>query len=207
MKELLLSVENISKTFYKKNENHLAVDNMSFQIYEGECVGLVGESGCGKSTISKMITRLIPCDSGSIIYKGNDISKFNKTSMKKIRNEIQMIFQNPIDSFNPRMKLVDSVSEGLKHNTNLNKKEREDKVKKVFDVVGLKEEYLNRYIKGISGGECQRAAIARVILINPKLLICDEITSALDVSVQAQIVSLLNNFKKKSEYVLFIYNS
>lgn len=197
MKKLLLNVKNVSKSFSNDKKTFLAVDDVTFDIYEGECVGIVGESGCGKSTLSKILTKLIPLDKGEIYYKGQNISKLKKAEMSNIRKEIQLIFQNPKDSFNPRMKLLESVSEGLIHNTNYNKEERREAVKKAFDLVGLKEDYLNRYISKISGGECQRAAIARSILIQPKLLICDEITSALDVSVQAQIVSLLCDLKEE----------
>ncbi|MDY4574109.1 MAG: ABC transporter ATP-binding protein [Intestinibacter sp.] len=194
---MILDVKNLTKTFEKNNKTFTAVDNISFQINKGECLGIVGESGSGKSTIAKMLVRLLNPDSGEINFLGKDLATANKSELQATRKDIQMIFQNPLDSFNPRKKLKTSVGAGLKYIMGLNKKEIDKKVNEALNLVGLKPEYADRYINKISGGECQRAAIARAILVEPKLLICDEITSALDVSVQAQIIDLLVDLRNK----------
>ena len=194
---MILDVKNLTKTFEKNNKTFTAVDNISFQVNKGECLGIVGESGSGKSTIAKMLVRLLNPDSGEINFLGKDLVTANKSELQATRKDIQMIFQNPLDSFNPRKKLKTSVGAGLKYIMGLNKKEIDKKVNEALNLVGLKPEYADRYINKISGGECQRAAIARAILVEPKLLICDEITSALDVSVQAQIIDLLVDLRNK----------
>ena len=194
---MILDVKNLTKTFEKNNKTFTAVDNISFQVNKGECLGIVGESGSGKSTIAKMLVRLLNPDSGEINFLGKDLATANKSELQATRKDIQMIFQNPLDSFNPRKKLKTSVGAGLKYIMGLNKKEIDKKVNEALNLVGLKPEYADRYINKISGGECQRAAIARAILVEPKLLICDEITSALDVSVQAQIIDLLVDLRNK----------
>ena len=188
---MILDVKSLTKTFEKNNTVFTAVDNVNFQLDKKECLGIVGESGSGKSTIAKMLVKLLEPDNGEINFLGKDLVTFNKSELRKTRKDIQMIFQNPMDSFNPRKKLKTSVGAGLKYTLNLNKKQIEEKVNEAFNLVGLKSEYKDRYINKLSGGECQRAAIARSVIIEPKLLICDEITSALDVSVQAQIIDLL----------------
>lgn len=188
---MILDVKNLTKTFEKNNTVFTAVDNVNFQLDKKECLGIVGESGSGKSTIAKMLVKLLEPDNGEINFLGKDLVTINNLELRKTRKDIQMIFQNPMDSFNPRKKLKTSVGAGLKYTLGLNKKEIDEKVDEALNLVGLKSEYKDRYINKISGGECQRAAIARSIIIEPKLLICDEITSALDVSVQAQIIDLL----------------
>ena len=196
---MILDVKSLTKTFEKNNTVFTAVDNVNFQLDKKECLGIVGESGSGKSTIAKMLVKLLEPDNGEINFLGKDLVTFNKSELRKTRKDIQMIFQNPMDSFNPRKKLKTSVGAGLKYTLNLNKKQIEEKVNEAFNLVGLKSEYKDRYINKLSGGECQRAAIARSVIIEPKLLICDEITSALDVSVQAQIIDLLVQLREKMD--------
>ena len=196
---MILDVKNLTKTFLKNGNIFTAVDNVSFTVDKKECLGIVGESGSGKSTIAKMLVRLLDPDGGEINFLGKDLATASKSELVKSRKDIQMIFQNPMDSFNPRRKLKASVGAGLKYTTNLSKSEIDKKVIDALNLVGLKPEYADRYINRISGGECQRAAIARSILVEPKLLICDEITSALDVSVQAQIIDLLIELREKMD--------
>lgn len=196
---MILDVKNLTKTFEKNNTVFTAVDNVNFQLDKKECLGIVGESGSGKSTIAKMLVKLLEPDNGEINFLGKDLVTINNLELRKTRKDIQMIFQNPMDSFNPRKKLKTSVGAGLKYTLGLNKKEIDEKVDEALNLVGLKSEYKDRHINKISGGECQRAAIARSIIIEPKLLICDEITSALDVSVQAQIIDLLVQLREKMD--------
>ena len=196
---MILDVKNLTKTFEKNNTVFTAVDNVNFQLDKKECLGIVGESGSGKSTIAKMLVKLLEPDNGEINFLGKDLVTINNLELRKTRKDIQMIFQNPMDSFNPRKKLKTRVGAGLKYTLGLNKKEIDEKVDEALNLVGLKSEYKDRYINKISGGECQRAAIARSIIIEPKLLICDEITSALDVSVQAQIIDLLVQLREKMD--------
>ena len=196
---MILDVKNLTKTFEKNNTVFTAVDNVNFQLDKKECLGIVGESGSGKSTIAKMLVKLLEPDNGEINFLGKDLVTINNLELRKTRKDIQMIFQNPMDSFNPRKKLKTSVGAWLKYTLWLNKKEIDEKVDEALNLVGLKSEYKDRYINKISGGECQRAAIARSIIIEPKLLICDEITSALDVSVQAQIIDLLVQLREKMD--------
>lgn len=196
---MILDVKNLTKTFEKNNTVFTAVDNVNFQLDKKECLGIVGESGSGKSTIAKMLVKLLEPDNGEINFLGKDLVTINNLELRKTRKDIQMIFQNPMDSFNPRKKLKTSVGAGLKYTLGLNKKEIDEKVDEALNLVGLKSEYKDRHINKISGGECQRAAIARSIIIEPKLLICDEITSALDVSVQAQIIELLVQLREKMD--------
>lgn len=182
MTNLVLDVKGLKKTFIRQKKEKIAVDNIDFHIKPGECLGLIGESGSGKSTTAYMVGGLLKPSSGNILFNGN---------------YMQMIFQNPNMSFSPRMRLLDSICEGLRYHTNLSKMEIEQRALEALDMVLLKREYADRYSWQLSGGECQRAAIARAILIRPQLLICDEVTSALDVSVQAQIIHLLYNLKKE----------
>lgn len=196
---MILDVKNLTKTFEKNNTLFTAVDNVNFQLDKKECLGIVGESGSGKSTIAKMLVKLLEPDNGEINFLGKDLVTINRSELRKTRKDIQMIFQNPMDSFNPRKKLKTSVGAGLKYTMGLNKKQIDEKVDEALNLVGLKSEYKYRYINKLSGGECQRAAIARSVIIEPKLLICDEITSALDVSVQAQIIDLLVQLREKMD--------
>ena len=192
----ILKVENLKKVYIKDKNEFTAVNNVDLNIKEGECVGLVGESGCGKSSIARMITNLERHSGGDIFINGINMQEFNKK--KELYKQVQMIFQNPLDSFNPRIKLGNSIGE-IKVNLGYNKREIKKEVIELLEKVGLSEDYYYRYPKEVSGGQCQRAAIARALLIKPTLLICDEPTSALDVSVQGQIINLLNDIKEKTK--------
>ena len=192
----ILKVENLKKVYIKDKNEFTAVNNVDLNIKEGECVGLVGESGCGKSSIARMVTNLERHSGGDIFINDINMKEFNKK--KELYKQVQMIFQNPLDSFNPRIKLGNSIGE-IKVNLGYNKREIKKEVIELLEKVGLSEDYYYRYPKEVSGGQCQRAAIARALLIKPKLLICDEPTSALDVSVQGQIINLLNEIKEKTK--------
>lgn len=194
---MILKVDNLKKTFYKNNNRFTAVDDVSFKVDEGECLGIIGESGSGKSTVANMVAGLISCDSGDMFFLDTELP--NKPSRKGQldRKNMQMVFQNPILSFNPKMTVFDSVAEGLRYNTKKTKKEIENLVYETLDMVDIPREYATKKSFELSGGESQRVAIARAIIIRPKLLICDEVTSSLDVSVQAQIIKLLYNLKSE----------
>ena len=191
MKEDLLIIENISKTFkVDKNKELQALKNINIRLKKGECIGIVGESGCGKSTLARIIVGIERKSSGKIIFDNKEIEGISKTK------DIQMIFQNPLSSFNPRMKIVDYMWEPLRNYFKLSKKDSIPFIKKSLIDVGLDENALEKYPHEFSGGQLQRITIARAIIIKPKLIVCDEITSALDVSVQKQILELLKKLQK-----------
>ena len=191
MKEDLLIIENISKTFkVDKNKELQALKNINIRLKKGECIGIVGESGCGKSTLARIIVGIERKTSGKIIFDNKEIEGISKTK------DIQMIFQNPLSSFNPRMKIVDYMWEPLRNYFKLSKKDSIPFIKKSLIDVGLDENALEKYPHEFSGGQLQRITIARAIIIKPKLIVCDEITSALDVSVQKQILELLKKLQK-----------
>lgn len=202
-KKPLLEVNNLSKYFVsdkkwfsKKQFTVKAVDNVSFKIYEGETVGLVGESGCGKTTLGRTILGLEKITKGEIIYKGKDISSLSKGEFRALRKEIQIIFQDPYSSLNPRIPVGKAILEPMKVHHILNSdEERKQEVMRVLKRVGLEEEHYYRYPHEFSGGQRQRIGIARTIVLKPKLIVCDESVSALDVSVQAQVLNLLNELK------------
>ena len=185
----ILKVENLSKLF-KQKQRITGVKNIDFNLYQGECLGIIGESGCGKSTIAKLITRLIDADTGNIYFNQQNITKLKGKELKNFYKNIQMIFQMPHNSFNPRQKLGDSIIEILTNN-GIDKQQAKIQMKTLFAKVGLNNELSQRYPHQVSGGQCQRVAIARAISINPQILICDEATSSLDVTIQKQIVDLL----------------
>ena len=191
MKEDLLIIENISKTFkVDKNKELQALKNINIRLKKGECIGIVGESGCGKSTLARIIVGIERKTSGKIIFDNKEIEGISKTK------DIQMIFQNPLSSFNLRMKIVDYMWEPLRNYFKLSKKDSIPFIKKSLIDVGLDENALEKYPHEFSGGQLQRITIARAIIIKPKLIVCDEITSALDVSVQKQILELLKKLQK-----------
>ena len=191
MKEDLLIIENISKIFkLDKNKELQALKNVNIRLKKGECIGIVGESGCGKSTLARIIVGIEKKSSGKIIFDNKEID-----SISKIK-DIQMIFQNPLSSFNPRMKIVDYMWEPLRNYFKLSKKDSIPFIEKSLIDVGLDEKSLEKYPHEFSGGQLQRITIARAIIIKPKLIVCDEITSALDVSVQKQILELLKKLQK-----------
>ena len=191
MKDDLLIIENISKTFkVDKNKELKALKNVNIQLKKGECIGIVGESGCGKSTLARIIVGIEKKTSGKIIFDNKEIEGISKIK------DIQMIFQNPLSSFNPRMKIVDYMWEPLRNYFKLSKKDSIPLIKKSLIDVGLDENALEKYPHEFSGGQLQRITIARAIIIKPKLIVCDEITSALDVSVQKQILELLKKLQE-----------
>ena len=206
MKKTILSVTNIkvnfftNKQFYfpwQKREIIKAVDDVSFNLKEGETLGIVGETGCGKSSLARAIIKMIPITSGKIIWKDEDLLNFNKSKMQKTRKEIQMIFQDPLASLNPRMNIGEIISEPLKtHYPKIGNNKIKNEVKEMMVKVGLLPNLINRYPHEFSGGQCQRIGIARALILKPKLIICDEPVSALDVSIQAQVINLLKNLQK-----------
>ncbi len=201
----LLEVKNLKKYFnlrggfiFQSSSGIVkAVDDISFSIREGKTFGLVGESGCGKSTTARVILRLIQHSSGSVIYDGKDLFNLNKKQMFKVRRDIQIIFQDPYASLSPRMTIGDIINEPLEIHKIGDKRTRIKRVKELLDVVGLNPEHLNRYPHEFSGGQRQRIGIARALALTPRLLLCDEPVSALDVSVQAQILNLLADLQKE----------
>ncbi|WP_103529821.1 ABC transporter ATP-binding protein, partial [Streptomyces sp. SM12] len=173
-----------------------AVDGVSFELYPGETLGIVGESGCGKSTVAKLLMSLERPTSGEIFYKGEDISRLSGRALKAVRRNIQMVFQDPYTSLNPRMTVGDIIGEPFEiHPEVAPKGDREAKVRELLDVVGLNPEYINRYPHQFSGGQRQRIGIARGLALNPEIIICDEPVSALDVSVQAQVINLMEKLQ------------
>lgn len=199
----ILEVKNVEKEYlstvglFGKKQSFKAVDDVSFKIYEGETVGLVGESGCGKSTLGNAILQLDKATAGHIFYKGNDITKLNKDEIRKLRKEIQLIFQDPYSSLNPRIPVGKAIMEPMKvHGLYKNDTERKAKTIEILERVGLGEAFFNRYPHEFSGGQRQRIGIARTIALQPKLIVCDESVSALDISVQAQVLNLLNELKE-----------
>lgn len=198
----LLEVIDLDKTYvsktslFGKSTSFKAVDGVSFKVYAGETLGLVGESGCGKSTLGNAITRLEPATSGKILYRGQDLTKLSEADMRKLRKEIQIIFQDPYASLNPRIRVGEAIMEPMKvHGLFASDADRKQKTIEILGKVGLDETYFNRYPHEFSGGQRQRIGIARAIALLPKLIICDESVSALDISVQAQVLNLLNNLK------------
>ncbi|HAR5069807.1 TPA: ABC transporter ATP-binding protein [Staphylococcus aureus] len=198
--EVLLSIKNLKQYFNagKKNEVR-AIENISFDIYKGETLGLVGESGCGKSTTGKSIIKLNDITSGEILYEGIDIQKIRKRKdLLKFNKKIQMIFQDPYASLNPRLKVMDIVAEGIDiHHLATNKRDRKKRVYDLLETVGLSKEHANRYPHEFSGGQRQRIGIARALAVEPEFIIADEPISALDVSIQAQIVNLLLKLQRE----------
>ena len=192
----------IQQGFLKKVVGQVkAVDDVSFSIYEGETLGLVGESGSGKSTVAKMILRAIEPTEGEILFRENgdftNVVELKKADLKRVRRDIQMIFQDPHSSLNPRQRVKDIIGEPLLVNGVARGKELEKRVAKLMDAVGLRSEYMIRYPHAFSGGQRQRIGIARALALNPKLIVCDEPVSALDVSIQAQILNLLNDLQEE----------
>ena len=203
MSEPLLSVKNMKKTFqanggmFSKKKFVHAVNDVSFDIYPGETFSLVGESGCGKSTTGKLIDHLITPDSGEIWFEGKEISRLSEKEMRPLRSDIQMVFQDPYGSLNPRMKVQDLIGEPLLIHTNMSAGERLKKVHELLGTVGLSPSHGERYPHEFSGGQRQRIGIARALTVQPKLIIADEPVSALDVTIQAQIMELLQKLQEE----------
>ena len=194
----LLEIKKLSKQFALEGGRKLtAVDNVSLELYSGQSLGIVGESGCGKSTLAKIVAHLESVTSGNILYKNSDITHLKGEELRQNRKKLQMIFQDPSASFNPRMKIGDMVSEPLVNFKLMNKREALQETKELLTMVGLPEDFISRYPHQLSGGQKQRAAIARALSLKPEILVCDEATSDLDVSVQAQVVQLLVDLQKE----------
>jgi len=204
MSKILLEVDNLRKyypvtagLFSKRVADIRAVDGVSFYITEGETLGLVGESGCGKSSLGRALLRLEEPTAGRVLYKGSDIMMWNRRQLKELRREAQMIFQDPQSSLDPRMTIEDSIGEALLIHGIDNEKERLEKVEELLIRVGLEPEHTMRYPHELSGGQKQRIGIARALAVNPKLIVADEPVSALDVSVQAQILNLIMDLQQE----------
>ncbi|MDO8885291.1 ATP-binding cassette domain-containing protein, partial [Candidatus Oleimmundimicrobium sp.] len=203
--DALLKVKDLVKYFpikrgvmFQKEVGKIhAVDGISFHINKGETFGLVGESGCGKTTTARLILRLIEPTSGTVSFKGENILTYDKNKMRETRREIQVIFQDPFASLNPRMTVGDIIGEPLLVHEVANGFECKKRVKELLEMVGLESEYTQHYPHQFSGGQRQRIGVARALALNPKLIICDEPVSALDVSVQSQIINLLAELQKK----------
>ncbi|MBR9952471.1 dipeptide ABC transporter ATP-binding protein [Eubacteriaceae bacterium Marseille-Q4139] len=200
----LLSVEHlktyfdVTKGIFSKRQIVKAVDDVSFSVGEGETFGLVGESGCGKSTLGRTLVKIYPATSGRILYKGKDIANLHGEEEKAFRKEVQMIFQDPYASLNPRMTVGEIIKEPMEIHGILNSaKEREERAAELLKTVGLKPDHIRRYPHEFSGGQRQRISIARTLALNPKFIICDEPISALDVSIQAQIINLLQEIQQE----------
>lgn len=213
--EKILSVQNVSK-YYKKRGGATkktdpfvkAVNEVSFDVSKGETLGLVGESGCGKSSISRCIMKLQDVTSGDIFFEGESIKDLKGKDLKHFRRNVQMIFQNPFSSLNPRMTVGDLIGEPLRIHEHLSKRDADQEVKKLIELVGLSANSAYKYPHEFSGGQRQRIVIARALALRPELVICDEPVSALDVSVQSQILNLLNSLKKDFQltYIFISHN-
>ena len=197
LSEKLVSVRDLVKHFPVEGSDDVvrAVDGVTFQIFAGETLGLVGESGCGKSTVGRCILRLIEPTSGEVNFQGRDVLSLDRRELRQMRRQMQIIFQDPYASLNPRMKIGDIVGEPLVIHNEGTKSERRDRVAHLLRRVGLDPDYMNRYAHEFSGGQRQRIGVARTLALNPKLIVADEPVSALDVSVQAQVVNLLQELQ------------
>jgi len=195
----LVRVRNLVKHFPVENSDDVvrAVDGVSFEILRGETLGLVGESGCGKSTVGRCLLRLIEPTSGEIDFEGRDVVKMGRSEMRDLRREMQIVFQDPYASLNPRMKVGDIIAEPLVIHQIGNRQERRERVANLMSKVGLDPDYMNRYSHEFSGGQRQRIGVARTLALNPKLIVADEPVSALDVSVQAQVVNLFQDLQEE----------
>lgn len=195
----LIETVDLKKYFKVGDKSFLhAVDGINMKVYAGETIGVVGESGCGKSTLGRTILRLIEPTSGQILYKGDDITKYNAQQMKRMRQELQIIFQDPYASLDPRKSVVEIIAEYMIINKTLpTKREIFNRAAHLMDVVGLARRYATAYPHELDGGRRQRIGIARALSVNPKFIVCDEPVSALDVSIQAQIINLLKSLQEK----------
>lgn len=205
--EPILRVENLRKTFSRQGQaDFAAVNGIDFELFPGECLAIIGESGSGKTTAVNLIARLLDATSGSIFLDGREITHLRGRQLRQVYKTMQMVFQTPADSFDPRRTLGDGIGESLR-NAGVSRKETRERVGELLKKCGLSPEFASRYPHQVSGGQCQRAAIARALAIEPKLLICDETTSALDVTVQKEVLDLLNELRaqqSESLSILFI---
>ncbi len=203
-REVLLELKDLHTFFKVKTGTLKAVNGIDLTMYRGETIGLVGESGCGKSTLGKTIMRLYKPDSGQVLYKGRDIWQYDKKELLKYRKEVQMIFQDPYASLDPLTIIGDTVAEGMDIQHMYQGKERTPKIMELLRMIGLGSEHVNRFPHEFSGGQRQRIGIARALAVEPELIVCDEPISALDVSIQAQIVNILNELQNELE-VSFLF--
>lgn len=206
--DTILELKNVTRSFKKQGKETVkAVDRVSIAVKPGEVYGIVGESGSGKSTIARLITRLIDVSSGEIWFEGENITHMQGARLRKIYEDMQMVFQNPVGSFDPRKTLGYGIGEGLK-NRGISKKEIRRRVEDLLEQCGLQPELADRYPGEVSGGQCQRAAIARALAVDPRLIILDEATSSLDVTVQQQILELLAKLQKEQNltYIFICHN-
>ena len=202
MGETLLEIRNLSKIYEGRDVHVKALSDISLTVNRGETIGIVGESGCGKTTLGRCVVRGIDATGGEVLFHTEedgtvDFLKMKGAQLKKYRKDIQMIFQDPYTSLDPRMTVFDIISEPLRYNTKLSNREIEQAVDKIVDQVGLNKAFLRRYPHAFSGGQRQRIGIARSLILQPKLIVCDEAVSALDVSIQAQIINLLEDLQKE----------
>lgn len=205
MNEPILSVKNLSKTFkLHGREDVKAVSNVTFDIFPGETLGVIGESGSGKTTLVNLITGLLPATEGSVSLDGIEVTKCDGKSLRNVWKKLQVIFQTPTESFDPRQTLGNGICESMRNN-GVSKTDAMSRARDLLKLCGLPEDFVNRYPHEVSGGQCQRAAIARALAIEPKLLVCDEATSSLDVTIQAEIIELLVKLRKELDMaILFI---
>ncbi len=206
MSEYMVEVKNLCKYFPAGRKRTLkAVDNVSFYIRPGETLGLVGESGCGKTTCGRTLLKLYDQTSGQIFFKGQEISHLRGKQLLSFKKNAQMIFQDPYSALDPRMTIAEIIAEGMGVHMRYSEKEKHEKVNQLLSQVNLTEDYANRFVHELSGGQRQRIGIARALAVNPEFIVCDEPISALDVSIQAQIVNLLINLQQKNHLTyLFI---
>jgi oligopeptide transport system ATP-binding protein len=212
MSETILKVDDLKVWFDVKKQGAMpwvrprklkAVDGVSFELKAGETLGIVGESGCGKSTLARAVMQMVPVEAGHVIWLGDELVGLDTRQMRSHRKEMQMIFQDPLASLNPRMTIGQIVAEPLKtHFPGLSAKEMKARVQEVLDTVGILPNLVNRYPHEFSGGQCQRIGIARALIVDPQLIICDEPVSALDVSIQAQVINLLMDLQKETGVAL-----
>ena len=203
MEKKLLEINNLTKKFRKSGTELVAADQVDFSIHEGECVGLIGESGCGKSTVANLVAGFIKPDGGTVTFAGKQL-KWKGRDAQRDRSKMQMVFQNPHMSLNPRMSVEENLSEAVVYYEKTDKAALTERIESELRRLGLPVDYRKKLPGELSGGECQRVAIARALMRSPDLLICDEVTSALDVSVQAEIMKYLMELKRDGLSFLFI---
>ncbi len=213
MSENILELDNVTKIFttvggvFQKGSSFKAVNKVSFKVEKGKSLGIVGESGSGKSTIAKLICNIHKADTGSILFKGRNINLLKKDDFINYRKNVQMVFQDPNNTLNPKLKIRSALSDGIKQYITQDKNEIEHHLQSLMEMVGLEKEYLERYPHEFSGGQRQRISIARALSINPEIIIADEPVSSLDVSVQAQILNLMKSLQKKGITFILISHS
>ena len=209
----ILSLEQVSKYFYTSNgffnngRHFAALDNVTLSVASGSSLGIVGESGSGKTTIARLMCSIYKADKGRVLYDGKEISMLSKNEKQEYMKNVQMVFQDPDNTLNPKLTIKSALSDGIKHHITKDKDEIQEKLKQLMEMVGLPYEYLERYPHEFSGGQRQRISIARALSINPKVIIADEPVSSLDVSVQAQILNLMKALQKNGITLILISHS